>query len=239
MTQPSDEAGFLSTYDPQRYERLSVRVDVAIATLVDKQLHAVTYTRSRHPHLGTEALPGEFVGKDESLTACALRVLQQRIGIDDVYLEQLYTFGAPSRDPRMRVVSVAFYALVPPTALASLHPDVHLRRLVVPWQGEEAAAVGVAAGDGSALALAYDHDAMLGMLVSRLRGKLRYAPIAYALLGDTFTLRQLQDVHEGILGKKLNVPSFRRTVLRAEGLVETGERQTDVGHRPAMLYQRP
>ncbi len=231
-----DEAEFLANYDPADYERGSIRVDVLIATVRDGALHVVTYTRTRHPYRGLDALPGEFLELVESLDECALRVVASRIASFDVYLEQLYTFGDVERDPRMRVISVVYYALVPAQWLTNLAPGVQLRRVVVPWAGE--------CGDGAALVdsrdenigIAFDHEVMLAELVGRLRGKVRYSPVSYGLLEDTFTLRELQVIHEAILGHPLNVTAFRRSILRDAPIESTGEKRGDSG-RPAMLYR--
>jgi 8-oxo-dGTP diphosphatase len=156
-----------------------------------------------------------------------------------VFLEQLYTFGAPRRDPRTRVISVAYYALVDRARFDALRAagDVRVARLSVPWEGETGGPVAAMDADGSALALAFDHAEILGMAVKRLRGKLDYTPIGFQLLPERFTLLELQRVHETVLGRPLNKDSFRRRML-ASGLLEaTGEAQKDVDHRPAELYR--
>ncbi len=232
------EARFLSTYEPGRYPGVALRVDLAVVTVLEGVLQVVTYTRSRHPFQSFEALPGEFVRPHESLDQAAQRVLDTRLGLSSAVLEQLYTFGAPARDPRMRVISSAWVGLVPPAALEDLAPGVHLRPLVVAWPGETGGPAQVLAPDGKPSLLAFDHADMLGLLVQRLRGKLRYAPIATSLLPETFTLRALRGVHEAVLGRSLNKDSFRRSVLARGELTPTGALQQGVGHRPAALYRR-
>jgi 8-oxo-dGTP diphosphatase len=165
-------------------------------------------------------------------------VLADKAGVADVFVEQLYTFGAPGRDPRTRVISVAYYALVDAARLASGRGEGAVSgRIEVPWEGETGGPVEAVDADGRELPLAFDHADILGMAVKRIRGKLDYTPIGFQLLPDTFTLRRLQDVHATVLGRALNKDSFRRRML-ATGLLEaTGERETEVGHRPAELYR--
>ncbi|MHC5020011.1 MAG: NUDIX hydrolase [Planctomycetota bacterium] len=233
------EQEFLANYDAGEFPRPSVAVDVAIVTAQDGELRALVTQRADHPAKGRWCLPGGFVGLDESLDDAAARVLRDKAGIGDVYLEQLYTFGAPSRDPRTRVITVAYYALVHPAKLAELAPvngTVKLATLEVAWEGETGGPATIRDGD-TPLPLAFDHADILGWVVLRLRGKLDYANIGFELLPEQFTLRQLQEVHETILGRPLNKDSFRRRILASGRVVATGRRESDVGHRPAALYR--
>lgn len=230
---PASEAAFLQGYDASRFEHPSVTVDVVLLSIREGHLHTLLVKRAEHPFLGAWALPGGFVRMDESLDQAAARVLAAKAGLEGVFLEQLYTFGAPDRDPRTRVLSVAYYALVDPARF----PEATLARIQVPWEGEEGGPVRVLSSVGKPLALAFDHGDMLALAVKRLRGKLDYSPVAFQLLPERFTLFQLQKVHETILGRKLNKDSFRKRLL-AKGLLEaTGEMQQDVDHRPAALYR--
>ena len=186
------------------------------------------------------ALPGGFVRLSESLDAAAARVLSGKAGLRNVFLEQLYTFGEPKRDPRTRVITVAYYALVNRDRFvaASSENNRPIEAVVnVPWEGEAGGPVDVADTRGAPLALAFDHADILGMAVKRLRGKLDYTPIGFQLLPETFTLRQLQEVHETILSRRLNKDSFRRRMLASGLLQGTGQRQAEVGHRPAELFR--
>ena len=144
------------------------------------------------------------------------------------------------RDPRTRVITVAYYALVDEARLRRAKPDrgeAAVARIDVPWEGEAGGPVCALDAEGRELPLAFDHADMLGLVVRRLRGKLDYAPIGFQLLPRRFTLRQLQQVHEAVLGRKVNKDSFRRSVL-ARGLVAaTGEMEQDVPYRPAELYR--
>lgn len=236
----SEERAFLESYDASAYEHPSVSVDVALLTASEGALSTLVVQRVEPPHKGRWALPGGFVGMSESLEAAAFRVLRDKAGIDRVFIEQLYTFGDPNRDPRTRVITVAYYALIARAHFADVvTTDAKrcLARIVVPWEGETGGPVQVEAEAGAALALAFDHADILGMAVKRIRGKLDYTPIGFQLLPETFSLRQLQEVHETVLGRPVNKDSFRRRML-ASGLLEaTGERQRDVEHRPAELYR--
>jgi 8-oxo-dGTP diphosphatase len=234
----NEEHDFLAAYDATEFDRPSLAVDVAILTVIDGGLEVALVERTEHPNRGHWALPGGFVRMDESLDRAATRVLTEKAGLADVYLEQLYTFGDPGRDPRTRVISVGYYALVDHARLAA-RDDSHLTfgRIDVPWEGETGGPVEARDPLGRVMPLAFDHADILGMAVKRIRGKLDYTPIGFQLLAETFTLRRLQAVHETILGRTLNKDSFRRRML-ASGLLEaSGERETEVGHRPAELYR--
>ena len=233
-----EERDFLAAYDPTAFDRPSLAVDVAILAVVDGALEAALVERTEHPDKGRWGLPGGFVGMGESLERAAKRVLSEKAGLADVYLEQLYTFGEPGRDPRTRVISVGYYALVAHARLGrGDESNLVFGRIVVPWEGETGGPIQARNQQGQDMPLAFDHADILGMAVKRIRGKLDYTPIGFQLLAETFTLRRLQDVHETILGRTLNKDSFRRRML-ASGLLEaTGERETEVGHRPAELYR--
>jgi 8-oxo-dGTP diphosphatase len=174
----------------------------------------------------------------ESLEQASRRVLEEKAGLGNIFVEQLYTFGDVQRDPRARVISVAYVALVDAARFALRAPsDVAVARLVVPFAGETGGPVDIQAESGEPLPLAFDHALILGMAVKRLRGKLDYTPVGFQLLGDEFSLRELQEVHETIRGEPVNKDSFRRRML-ASGLIEaTGAREAAVSYRPAELYR--
>jgi 8-oxo-dGTP diphosphatase len=229
------EAAFLDGYDPTAYDRPSVAVDLILMSVVAGAPAALLMRRDAHPHRGRWSLPGGFVGIDESLDAAAQRVLATKARMADAWVEQLYTFGAVERDPRSRIVSVAYFALLPPARLTAAlkgAPDLTLGTLAVTGSGIEARSP-----DGGVLPLAFDHGDMLALAVRRLRGKLDHSDIAFALLPDRFTLRALQDVHEAILGRALNKPAFRRRMLDSGRLEPTGERETGASFRPAELFR--
>jgi 8-oxo-dGTP diphosphatase len=235
----AEEQAFLAAYDASQFPHPSLSVDVALVTADDKGLRAVLVRRTEHPDRGKWSLPGGFVGIKESLDNAASRLLETKAGMKGVFLEQLYTFGKPDRDPRTRVVTVAYYALVDAgkLAVAEHNQQVALATLVVPWKGERGGKVQAKNDADSSLPLAFDHAEILGLAVQRLRGKLNYAPIGFELLPRKFTLRQLQTIHETILDRSLNKDSFRRRMLATGLLSPTGELEKGVGHRPAELYR--
>jgi 8-oxo-dGTP diphosphatase len=211
------------SYDASRFERPSVTVDVVILTMRQRRLEALLIRRKHWPFEGLWAIPGGFVNPDESLEAAARRELAEETGVNDVYLEQLYTFGDPGRDPRTRVITVVYYALI------------------------RAESLSVAAGDDAAEAawfpvyqppeLAFDHARILTYTMQRLRGKLEYTTIGFQLLSPEFTLSELQEVYEAILDRSLDKRNFRRKVL-STGILELTERARKTGqHRPAALYR--
>ena len=229
------EEAFLDAYDPAAFDRPSVTVDVALLSVVDGALFTLLLQRAEHPFKGKWSLPGGFVRLDEPLDVAARRVLADKGNLADVFLEQLYTFGDPRRDPRMRVLTVSYYALVDRRRFESAAAGtsgVVVARIDVPWEGETGGPVEVELGS-----LAFDHAEILGMAVKRIRGKLDYSPIGFQLMGAAFTLLDLQRVHETVLGRPLNKDSFRRRMLASGQLEATGEMERDVDHRPAELYR--
>lgn len=231
---------FLQAYDPAKYERLSVAVDLVLMSVVDGAPAALLIRRTQQPEKDKWALPGSFVRIDEALDDVAHRVLREKARMDDAYVEQLYTFGAVGRDPRMRIISVAYFALLPAdryaAALKTSAGDLTLARVAIDWPGETGGPA-AAVGEDGPLPLAFDHADMLGLAMLRLRGKLDYSSVGFALLPERFTLRQLQDVHEAILGVQLNKPAFRRRMLDKGWLEATGARETGASFRPAELYR--
>ncbi len=209
-------------YDPNKYDRPSVTVDLVIFTLLKGALHVLLVRRRRPPFAGVWALPGGFVRISESLEEAARRELREESGVQDVYLEQLYTFGHPQRDPRMRVITVAYFALV--------RADKQRLRATT-----DAADVGWFPAYAPP-PLAFDHRQILDYAITRLRYKLEYTALAFELLPEEFTLTELQETYEHILNEKLDKRNFRRKVLQADVLEETG-RQRVGEHRPARLYR--
>ncbi len=197
----------MEDYDPGAFDRPSVTVDLVLMSVVDGAPAVLLHRRDAAPFAGRWALPGGFVAIEESLDAAARRVLADKARMGDAYLEQLYTFGAVDRDPRMRIVSVAYFALLPAGRFAA-GDGLALARVGTGVDGRAVATIA-----GEPVALAFDHDAMLDLAMRRLRGKLDWSPVAYALLPERFTLRALQDVHEAILGRPLNKPAFRRRLM--------------------------
>jgi 8-oxo-dGTP diphosphatase len=210
-------------YTPANAERPAVTVDVVIFSLRDSDLKVLLIRRAAPPFKGKWAIPGGYVHPDEALDEAAQRELEEETGLPDVYLEQLYTFGAPKRDPRGRVITVAYFALV--------SDDVTVR-----------------AGDDAAEAawhsvfdlpdVAFDHDEILSYALQRLRYKLEYTAVGFELLPNEFTLTELQTAYEIVLGEKLDKRNFRRRILEAGILAETSKYREGEGQgRPAQLYR--
>lgn len=219
------------------YPRPSLAVDVVALTVEDASLRVALYLRREAPHRGMAALPGGFVQIDESLDDAAARLLSNKAGLEGCFLEQLYTFGDPRRDPRGRVITVTYYALVDRKRFLVRGESTMTARVVVPWRGETGGPVEAVDDTGRTLELAFDHADVLGLAVKRLRGKLDYSPVGFQLLPTDFTLRQLQDVHEAVRNERVNKDSFRRRMLTSGQLEATGSRERDVLHRPAELYR--
>ncbi len=212
------------TYDATKYERPSVTVDVVIFSILDETLKVLLIKRKSWPHEGMWAILGGFVRKDESLEEAAYRELAEETTVTsaDVYLEQLYTFGSPGRDPRTRVITVAYFALV---SADKLTPQAASDAEEVAWFSMY-----------DLPALAFDHADILDYALTRLRYKLEYTAVGFQLLPEKFTLRELQDVYEIILGAKLDKGNFR-SKLRKTNVVEMVGGYRDTGGRPARLYR--
>ena len=206
---------------PVEQAPIRVTVDIVVFTVHDQALRVLLVERGIEPFLGLFALPGGFVLAGETLEQAAFRELREETGTAEVYLEQLYTFGDPGRDPRGRVVTVAYYALVP----SGRSP------LLAGTDAASAAWFTVA----ELPKLAFDHAGILDYAVNRLRGKLEYSNVGYELLPEKFTLTALQVLHEAILGRKLDKRNFRRKVL-GMGLLKPQKEKLATGRKPAELY---
>jgi len=230
-----DDSEDLEGYDPAAFPPVAVTVDLVLMTTEGGSLAALLSRREEPPFRGRWALPGGFVREKEGLEEAARRVLAAKAHLEGAWIEQLYSFGAPDRDPRMRVVTVAYFALLPCDRLRSaLGTDSGLRLAPIRIGGEGPAEA--LDGEGRPLPLAFDHGDILAHAVRRLRGKLDYTPVAFSLLPEFFTLRQLQSVHETILGRALNKPAFRRRMLDSGLLAATGEKEKGASYRPAELF---
>ena len=185
-------------------------------------LRVLLIERAEAPFEGALALPGGFVRMDETVDDAARRELREETGLDDVFLEQLYTFGALDRDPRGRVVSVAYYALV----------NLADHRVRSGTDARDARWVAVQ----EARELAFDHDRILAVALERLRGKVRYQPIGFEMLPERFKLSQLQALYEAILGRALDKRNFRKRILAMGLLAQAGE-ERGVPHRAARLFR--
>jgi 8-oxo-dGTP diphosphatase len=200
-------------------------------------LRVLVLRRDAAPYAGQWVLPGGFVRLEETLEQAVARVLQQKAALADTFVEQLYTFGAIDRDPRGRVVAVAYYALVPAARLARVPEGARLAAIHAPWSGLAGGDVELRAATGEPLRVGFDHARIVGTALQRLRGKIDYAPVGFELLPPQFTLLELQHVHEAVLGESLNKDSFRRRLLASGQLQATGRRRSDVGHRPPELFR--
>ena len=219
------EREFLETYDPRAFPPVAVTVDIVALTIREGALHVLLVERGKHPFLGQLALPGGFV-RDETLDEAALRELTEETAVERVHLEQLATFGDPGRDPRMRVISVAYLAFAPSM------PD--------PRPGGDATATGWVPVR-QATGLAFDHDAILGAGLERARAKLEYTPLATAFVADEFTIGELRAVYAAVWGEQPHAGNFHRKVLSVPGFVEntgaTTEKGGERGGPRARLYR--
>lgn len=203
-------------------KRPELAVDCVVFGLDEDDLKIILIQRNAEPYRGKWALPGGFVGLKETLEAAAIRELREETGIRDVFLEQLYTFGAVNRDPRGRVVSVAYYALV------------NLRDHAIRATTDASSAAWFSVDDIPKLP--FDHNRIIDVALMRLKGKVRYESIGFELLPEKFTLTQLQQMYEKILDQNIDKRNFRKRVLGTGLLIELDEVQMDVAHRAARLY---
>lgn len=211
------------------YPPIAVTVDLVVLTVRDDQLQALTIRRGEAPFLGHWALPGGFLRPDEDLYRAAARELLEESGLsaDHFHLEQLGSYGAPDRDPRMRVVTIAYIALAADLPTPTAGSDAAEAR----WQA-------VTELLDRPEALAFDHAQILRDGVERARAKLEYTPLAAAFCASEFTVSELRHVYEVVWGKQLDPRNFHRKVTKTEGFVEPTERTTTRdGGRPARLYR--
>ena len=205
------------------FPRAALTVDIVVFALDDDDLKVMLIQRDLEPFAGQWALPGGFVHVDETLDQAARRELEEETGLKDIFLEQLYTFGEVERDPRERVVTVSYFALV------------NLQGHNVKASTDARNAAWFALNDLPGLA--FDHEQILDTAYERLRGKVRYQPIGFELLPRKFPLRQLQTLYELVLDRELDKRNFRKKILSMDILVELNEIEKDVAHRAAKLYR--
>jgi 8-oxo-dGTP diphosphatase len=203
-------------------ENIRVTVDIVIFSIRERELNVLLVRRGVPPFLGDYAIPGGFLRKDESLEEAAKRELYEETGVRDVFLEQLYSFGSPKRDPRGRVVTVAYYALVPSERID----------LVAGADAAEARWFGTK----KIPSLAFDHGEILGYALERLRNKLDYTTVGFQLLPKKFTLSALQAVYEAILGKRIDKRNFRRK-MAVLGILKPLKEWQETGRKPAQLFR--
>jgi 8-oxo-dGTP diphosphatase len=206
-----------------QFARPALTVDIVVFALDERDLQVMLVQRELAPFAGDWALPGGFVRVEETLDAAAARELREETGLGNIFLEQLFTFGAVDRDPRERVVTVAYFALV------------NLAGHAVAASTDARSAAWFAIND--APPLAFDHQQILDVALERVRAKVRYQPLGFELLPENFTLRQLQHLYEIILDRPLDKRNFRKKVLSMGIIKETSEIETDVAHRAARLFR--
>lgn len=204
------------------YPHAAVTTDVIIFTIMDDALKVLLVRRGVEPFKGDWAIPGGFLKMDESLEECALRELDEETGIRDVYLEQLYSFGEVGRDPRERVISVAFYTLISSDG----------QKIKAGDDADETAWYSA----NELPNLAFDHSKIIKMAMERLSAKMDYSTIGLQLMPEVFSLSKLMRVYELASGKVFDKRNFRKWILSLDLLEETGIKKADGPYRPAMLY---
>lgn len=196
-----------------------ITVDTVILTLKDNSLQVLLVKRENEPFKGKWAIPGGYVRMSENLDEAAMRVLKEKTNVDNIYLEQLYTFGDPLRHPVARVITCAYFALIRAEDVNVVTADD------VAWHKVD-----------NLPALAFDHKEIIQYSLKRTRERLELCPVAYQLLNEKFTLTEMQKAYELIMGKSLDKRNFRKKVIQTEGLRELDEFSKTTSKRPARLY---
>lgn len=270
MKEYKSEEEFLKNYDSSSFEKLSMTADIAIISVSssdngnyrkpdDKCMSILLVKRDDYPFKGKWCLPGGFLdAKNETLEECARRVLKRETNLSNIYLEQLYTFDAVNRDPRMRIVSTAFVALIDKSRLTetvknaswfdvTLIEEKNNHVDMVLDNGEETISFSIKKELREKTtdrydyvtrkneSLAFDHDKVILSAIERIKNKLNYTDIVFNMMPKYFTLGELQRVYEIILNKKLLDPAFRRII--AHKVVKTDKMKTGEGHRPSYLFR--
>ncbi len=210
-------------YDVSKFERPSVTVDVLFFTIIEGKLQVLLIKRAAWPFEGFWALPGGFVSMSEDLDKAAAREIFEECGVKDLFLEQLYTFGEPKRDPRTRVITVAYYALAPSTEIKHVQEDEVKEAKYFPVDNLPK--------------LAFDHKKIIEVGFERLKSKIGYSNIVFGLLPKAFSLSEVQNIYETIYGRKLDKRNFRKWMLSSGLLIATNKKISGLAHRPALLYK--
>lgn len=222
----------VSNYDDKAYRSPSVTVDVIICSIIDDDLKVLLIKRKYPPYKDFLAIPGGFVNVDikETLNETAHRELSEETGLENIYLEQLKTYGDPDRDPRKRIITVAFFALVPFDQIS--HQKIQAK--------DDAKETGWYSLRNLPEKLAFDHGIILDDTLTRLKGKISYSPIGFSLVPTRFTWAQLQHVYEVVLGQKLVASNFRRRIKELYDIVPLSNRRktTIPGRPPVYLFYR-
>lgn len=263
------EEEFLRDYDPNQFDRLSLTTDILIFSVSDeieknyrklskKYFSILLVKRDTYPFKDKWCLPGGFIKIDEDIEDAATRILEEEANIKDIYLEQLYTYGSPNRDPRMRVVSTSYMALIDKNRLQN-HISKNASWFNV-FVLEDKEIINITLDNGNETIklkvkkikeektidrykyevlendkLAFDHALVITTGISRLKNKIEYTDIVFNMMPEYFTLGELQQVYEAILGKKLLDPAFRRII--AKKTEKTDKMKTGGGHRPSVLFK--
>ena len=213
----------LSNYSDKDYKSPSVTVDIALMSVVKGKLSVLMMKRAYPPYRDSWALPGGFVDIKEGLDTAARRELEEETGLKGIFLEQLYSFGDVKRDPRKRVISVAYFALVPYTDSEKL-------------AGEEATSYAWFEVDKLPEKLAFDHDKIIKKAVERIRGKIGYSNVGFELVPEKFTIPELREIFEQVLGRSLNPSNFRTKLLKL-GILRATKKKKKMGRgQPAPYY---
>ncbi len=236
-TRDASEAEFLRTYRPADFPRPSVTVDIVAFSVIDAELRVLLIQRGEHPFKGSWALPGGFVrvgdghrDPGEDLDAAAVRELDEETGLhgDDVYLEQVGAFGRARRDPRMRVISVAYCALIRPDLVPRIRAG-----------GDAAAAEWMRVGALKPASLAFDHHDIIRQALHRVAERIDSTSIARSLVPKTFTIPELRHVHALLEGKEQDPGNFRRKFERMldEGILQQAPGKRLTASKPAAVYR--
>ncbi|MGN0014276.1 MAG: NUDIX hydrolase [Candidatus Gastranaerophilaceae bacterium] len=199
-------------------------IDVVVFTIKDNKLQVLLTKRNKEPFMGRWAIPGGFIRLSENLDDAAMRILKEKTDVEDIYLEQLYTFGDPLRYPNARVITCAYFALVKAEDVEHIFEKENVED--VSWHNVY-----------ELPEMAFDHKKIIEYSLQRTRERLEYFPITYKLLQDKFTLTELQRTYELILNKQLDKRNFRKKILAGNMLVETDEFTKSASKRPAKLYK--
>lgn len=212
------EQEFLKNYNSSDYQKPSVAVDIVLFTIRNNQLQVLLIKRQAHPFAGMLALPAVLVNINETLDEAVQRALYQKTGLNNIYFEQLYTWGEIDRDPRMRIISVSYYALVPESQISLSEPNANFYPV------------------DEIQTLAFDHKKIIAYGRERIRNKVNYTDIAFSLVPEDFTLPQLQKIYEILLNQKLYKANFRKKI--ADKIIPTEKMLSGTKHRPSRIYRK-
>jgi len=221
------EQEFLCNYDIHAFDIPLTSVDLVIFTLREQALQVLLVKRAEHPCKGQWALPGGFIDvkRDADLDATALRKLHEKTGVEAPYLEQLQGFGSATRDPRGWSATFAYFALIDAQGMRLSHGG-----------GSDAASWHPVEGLTERMALAFDHAQIFSTALQRVRNKVEYTSLPVHLLAPEFTLSDLQQVYETVLGRKVDKSAFRKRIMDGDFLEEIPGKQRHASNRPAQLY---